>query len=55
MKREPGRLGRAVAQQVSHATLTADARVLSQVIFIRICGAKSGTGRGFSAINSSFP
>jgi hypothetical protein len=55
MLREPGQLGRAVAQQVSRASLTADTRVRFQVIFIRICGAQSDTGRGFSAINSSFP
>ena len=48
-------MGRAVAQQVSRTSLTADACVRSQVIFTRICGAQSVTKRGFSAINSGFP
>ena len=55
MLREPGRLGRAVAQQGSRASLTADARVRSQVILIIMCGAQSGTGWDFSAVNSGFP
>jgi hypothetical protein len=55
MLRDLGRLGRVVAQQVSRASLTADTRVRSQIIFIRICGVTSGTGRGFSAIDSGFP
>jgi hypothetical protein len=48
-------LGRAMAQAVSHRSLTAQARIRSRLSPCGICGGQSGTGTGFSPSTSVFP
>jgi len=44
-----------MTRAVSHRSLTAEARVQSQVDACEICGGQSGTGSGFPPNTSVFP
>jgi hypothetical protein len=48
-------LGRAMAQAVSHRTLTSEPRVRTRVCQCGIYGEQSGTGKGFFPSSSIFP